>query len=165
MILSRFSFPCSPFALCTVFGERGLPCPVTLLGSSISPCPVLGGGGGPPGAWSCKVDVDMPEGAKGRGGSIKKKRTVSESPLTRTQALTAAYWMSVAWSNKCGLQEFSKKSAAKPVVQDVEREYPGTKSGRSEGVGNTWSFKVYFGHKLVIGQNPEFRRVPLNPTV
>ena len=39
MILSRFSFPSPPFALCTVFGERGLPCPVTLLGSSLSPCP------------------------------------------------------------------------------------------------------------------------------
>ena len=49
MILSRFSFPCSPSALCTVFGERGRPCPFALLGSSLSPCPVSpcpGGGGG-----------------------------------------------------------------------------------------------------------------------
>ena len=40
MILSLFSFPSPPSALCTVFGKRGLPCPVTSLYSCLSPCPV-----------------------------------------------------------------------------------------------------------------------------
>ena len=57
MILSRFSFPSPPSALCTVFGERGLPCRVTLLGSSLSPCPKGGGG----------VHANSGGGMRGRG--------------------------------------------------------------------------------------------------
>ena len=71
MILSRFSFPSPPSALCTVFGERGLPCPVTSLCSSLSPCPVSSppspfflpwGASGGRGACCCR------EGAEGGGG-------------------------------------------------------------------------------------------------
>ena len=39
MILSLLSFPLPPSALCTIFGERGLPCPVTSPCGSFSPCP------------------------------------------------------------------------------------------------------------------------------
>ena len=42
MILSLLSFPLPP-ALCTIFGERGLPCPVTSPCVSLSPCPVSSG--------------------------------------------------------------------------------------------------------------------------
>ena len=40
MILSFLSFPSPPFALCTVFGEPHLPCPVISRCPSLSPCPV-----------------------------------------------------------------------------------------------------------------------------
>ena len=68
MILSRFSFPCFPSALCTVFGERGLPCPVTLLGSSLSPCPVSS----PPSLFF------LPWGALGGGGVCCCREGVGE---------------------------------------------------------------------------------------
>ena len=71
MILSRLSFPSPPSALCTVFGERGLPCPVTSVCLPLSPCPVssppspsflpwgaLGGGG----ACCCREGVEEGEG-------------------------------------------------------------------------------------------------------
>ena len=84
MILSRFSFPSSPSALCTVCSERGLPCPATLLGSSLFPCPVsfppspfflpwgaLGGGG----ACCCREGVE--EGAgEGEGEGEWVRRTL-----------------------------------------------------------------------------------------
>ena len=68
MILSRFSFPCSPSALCTVFGERGLPCPVTLLGLSLSPSPVSS----PPSPFC------LPWGALGGGGACCCREGVEE---------------------------------------------------------------------------------------
>ena len=43
MILSLLSFPSPPSALCTVFSERSLPCPVISPCSSLSLCPVPSG--------------------------------------------------------------------------------------------------------------------------
>ena len=43
MILSLLSSPLPPSALCTVFGERSLPCPVTSRCGSLSPYPVSSG--------------------------------------------------------------------------------------------------------------------------
>ena len=43
MTLSLLSFPLPASALCTIFGERGLPCLVTSPSVSLSPCPVSSG--------------------------------------------------------------------------------------------------------------------------
>ena len=43
MILSLSSLPLPPSALCTIFGERDLPCPVTSPCVSLPPCPASSG--------------------------------------------------------------------------------------------------------------------------
>ena len=68
MILCCFSFPSPPSALCTVFGEPGLPCPVTSLCSSLSPCPVSS----PPSPFF------LPWGALGGGGACCCREGVEE---------------------------------------------------------------------------------------
>ena len=60
MILSLWSSPSPPSALYTVFGERGLPCPVISPCSSLSPCPV---------SFGPSSLFFLPWGALGGGGA------------------------------------------------------------------------------------------------
>ena len=85
MILSLLSFPSPPSALCTIFGERGLPCPAISPCSSLSPCPISSGpslfflpwgalGGG--GACCCGEGVEERAG-QGEGRWEWGRRTLS----------------------------------------------------------------------------------------
>ena len=60
--------PSPPSALCTVFGEQGLPCPITSLCLSLSPCPVSS----PPSPFF------LPSGALGGGGVCCCREGVEE---------------------------------------------------------------------------------------
>ena len=68
MFLSLLSFPSPPSALCTVFGERGLPYPVISPCSSLSPCPLSSG----PSLFF------LPWGALGGGGACCCREGVEE---------------------------------------------------------------------------------------
>ena len=106
MILSLLSFPLPPSAICTIFGELGLPCLVTSPCVSLSTCPVSSGlsvfalSGGPCPGKRVAVGRGRGRGGGGEGGEGGGGRRVlsPSSPckevLGVSHLLFSSYWES-----------------------------------------------------------------------